>query len=239
MVGRRPAYPGAVPYSTVLLDLDHTLLDSDASESAAFEHTMRFAGVADPAELFDTYRRINLAMWAQVEAGAMSADDVRVLRFEEFNRVSRIDVDPHAMAEVFVAALGANGDLYPGAREMLEEIRVVATLGLVTNGISEVQRARVARLGLDRYFHAIVVSSEEATAKPGSAIFDIAFDRLGSPDRSSAVMVGDSLSSDMAGGYGYGIATCWYNPSGRVADTEFRIDHVVAGFDEIADIVRN
>ena len=93
------AYPGVVPYSTVLFDLDHTLLDSDASEAAAFDHAMRFAGVAEPAELFDTYRRINLAMWARVEAGTLSAEEVRVLRFEEFNRVSHIDTDAHADAD--------------------------------------------------------------------------------------------------------------------------------------------
>lgn len=226
-------------YGTVLFDLDHTLLDSDASEAAAFDHAMRFAGVAEPAELFDTYRRINLAMWARVEAGTLSAEEVRVLRFEEFNRVSHIDTDAHDMAEVFVDALGANGDLYPGALEMLEEIHAVAVLGLVTNGISEVQRARVARLDLGRFFSAIVVSSEESTAKPASAIFDIAFERLGHPGRTSTVMVGDSLSSDMAGGSRYGIATCWYNPSGRLAESNVRLDHVVGGFEEIVDIVRH
>lgn len=234
-----PAYAGDVPYSTVLFDLDHTLMDSDASEAAAFAQTMRTAGVADRPGLFETYRRINLAMWAQVEAGTLLADDVKRLRFEEFNRVAGIDSDPLMMAEVFVAGLGANGDLYPGALAMLEEIQLSAALGLVTNGISEVQRARVTRLGIESLFQAIVVSSEVAAAKPGAAIFDIAFERLGHPERVSTVMVGDSLTSDMAGGRGYGIATCWYNPTGRVPKSDVCLDHVVSGFGEIVDIVRN
>jgi YjjG family noncanonical pyrimidine nucleotidase len=223
-----------VPYSTVLFDLDHTLLDSDASEAAAFAHTMRFAGVADHEPLLDTYRRINLAMWAQVEAGTLLANDVRTKRFESFNRIAGIEADPDAMGDVFVDGLGSFGELYPGALEMLEAVDAVAAMALVTNGISEVQRARVARLDLQRFFDVIVISSEVAASKPGAAIFDIAFERLGRPNRSSTVMVGDSLTSDMAGGHGYGIATCWYNPRGENPALEFELDHVVS---ELADVV--
>jgi YjjG family noncanonical pyrimidine nucleotidase len=226
-----------VPYSTVLFDLDHTLLDSDESESAAFAHTMRFAGVADHEPLLDTYRRINLAMWAQVEAGTMLANEVRTKRFESFNRITGVDADPVDMGEVFVEGLGRFGHLYPGAIEMLEAVGACAVLGLVTNGISEVQRARIARLDLERFLDAIVISSEVATSKPGAAIFDLAFDRLGRPERSSAVMVGDSLSSDMTGGHRYGIATCWYNPAGRNADVDFQLDHVVADLGDVLGVV--
>ena len=226
-----------MPYSTVLFDLDHTLFDSDESETAAFAHTMRFAGLDDHATLLDTYRRINLAMWTQVEAGTMTANDVRTRRFESFNQIAGIDADPVAMGEVFVEGLGSFGGLYLGAIEMLEAVSAVAVMGMVTNGISEVQRARVARLDLERFFDAIVISSEVATSKPGPAIFDIAFERLGRPDRLSTVMVGDSLTSDMAGGHGYGIATCWYNPRGEQPAIDFDLDHVVAGLGDIVAVV--
>lgn len=226
-----------MPYSTVLFDLDHTLLDSDESEAAAFAHTMRFAGVADHEPLLDAYRRINLAMWAQVEAGTLMADDVRTKRFEAFNELTGIDADPGAMGDVFVEALGSFGQLYPGAIEMLDTVGAIAALGLVTNGISDVQRARVARLGIERFFDAIVISSEVATSKPGAAIFDIAFERLGRPARSATVMVGDSLTSDMAGGHRYGIATCWYNPRGEHPAVDFELDHVVAELGDVVDVV--
>lgn len=226
-----------MPYATVLFDLDHTLLDSDESEAAAFAHTMRFAGVPDSEQLLDTYRRINMAMWAQVEAGTMLANDVRTKRFESFNRIAGIDADPVAMGEVFVEGLGTFGQLYPGAIEMLETVGEIAVLGLVTNGISDVQRARVSRLAIARFFDAIVISSEVAVSKPGSEIFDIAFEQLGRPDRSSTVMVGDSLTSDMAGGYGYGIATCWYNPRGADASVGFTLDHIVSELSDVVDVV--
>lgn len=97
---------------------------------------------------------------------------------------------------------------------MLDRLSNTVGLALVTNGLGEVQRARLTRLDLERYFDAVVISGEVGTAKPGNAIFDLTFERLGRPDRAGALMVGDSLTSDIRGGADYGIDTCWYNPGG-------------------------
>ena len=47
------------------------------------------------------------------------------------------------------------------------------------------------------------------------AVFDYASEYTRS-DKEKALIVGDSLSSDIQGGHNYGIDTCWYNPQGRV-----------------------
>ena len=72
----------AVPYTALLLDLDHTLLDSDASEMLAFESAMASAGIADPGRYLPAYGQINRALWARVERGEITADQVRTVRFE-------------------------------------------------------------------------------------------------------------------------------------------------------------
>jgi 2-haloacid dehalogenase len=59
----------------------------------------------------------------------------------------------------------------------------------------------------------VIISAEVGWAKPGTEIFDLAFEQLGWPDRSGALMIGDSLTSDIQGGINYGIDTCWYNPT--------------------------
>ena len=78
-------------YSTVLFDLDHTLLDSKASEAASFEHTLRSVGVAQPSEHFGTYDSINKALWAEVERGEMTPDDVKTLRFQQLAQTIGLD----------------------------------------------------------------------------------------------------------------------------------------------------
>lgn len=203
-----------MPYSTLLFDLDHTLFDSDTSEALAYDVTMRAAGVDEPSALFETYRRINLGLWAAVERGDIRPIEVRTLRFERMFTEADIDADVDEMAELFVRSLGEHGDLYPGAREVLEGLANRARLALVTNGLSDVQRARLARLDIANLFETVIVSSEVGVTKPRPEIFEIAFDALGNPPKRSAVMIGDSLTSDIAGGTRFGIATCWYNPKG-------------------------
>ncbi len=224
-------------YPTLLFDLDHTLLDSDESERLAYEHTMANIGLADPGAYFDRYVAINRAMWSAVEVGEMQPSDVRHRRFERFTSELGIDADPDRMAEAFVWGLGNFGELYDGARTMLESLANGAVLAMVTNGLSEVQRARIARLGLDRYFHTVVISSEVGATKPRPEIFDLAFEGLGSPDRSTALMIGDSLTSDIAGGHRYGVDTCWYNRHGADRPGSSVITHEIADLGALVDIV--
>jgi YjjG family noncanonical pyrimidine nucleotidase len=226
-----------VHYSTVLLDLDHTLFDSDASESAAFAQAMRVADIEDPGRHIATFQRINLELWATVERGEVTPQQVRTRRFEQLAEEAALDADPLIMADSYVAGLAANGELYPGTREVIERLGEQLTLAMVTNGLSEVQRARVERLGIERHFDAIVISAEVGTAKPGTKIYDIVFGRLGNPSRESALMVGYSLSSDIQGGTNYGIATCWYNPNGKSARAVDRVTHEIRRLEELLEIV--
>lgn len=220
-------------YSTILLDLDHTLFDSDTSEAAALEAALQVAGLRSSAEHTKTYQDINLALWAAVERGELIPQQVRNLRFERLVAKLHLDADYLQLADVFVAALAANGDLYAGAREVIEQLSERATLAMVTNGLGEVQHSRIERLEIGRYFDAVVVSADVGASKPGRQIFDIVFSELGNPERSSALMVGDSLSSDIRGGTDYGIATCWYNPRAKVAGPSDDITYEIRDLSEL------
>ncbi len=224
-------------YSTLLFDFDHTLFDSDTSETNAFAKTLTCCGVADPAAHFATYQRINRTLWSAVERGEMDPGQVHTKRFERLATAIGLDVAPARMAATYGQAMGANGDLYPGARAALEQLRTRAHLAMVTNGISEIQRARIDRLDIANYFDTIVVSSEVGVSKPSKTIFDITFERLGGPDKETAVIIGDSLSSDIQGGRNYGIATCWYNPNRKATETHHTITHQITNLDEIHALV--
>ena len=226
------------PYTTVLFDLDHTLLDSDASEALAFESALRGIGIDEPGVHFGDYDRINRSLWAAVERSEVLPARVRTLRFEQLLAAIGHDADAVELADEFAAGLGRHGDLYPGALEMLAALAENASLALVTNGLSDVQRARVERLDIAQFFDAVIISGEVGVSKPSAAIFDIAFDQLGSPSRADALMVGDSLTSDIQGGVNSGIATCWYNPSRRDAAAGSRFDHEIESLGHLIDVVR-
>lgn len=223
-------------YTSLLFDLDHTLLDSDESERLAYAHTMEKIGLDDPQAHFRRYVTINREMWAAVEAGDMQPSEVRHRRFERFTIELGIDADPDEMADAFVYGLGQFGDLYDGAREVLESLAQLATLAMVTNGLSDVQRTRIERLGLEPYFQTVIISSEVGVTKPRPEIFDLTFEALGSPDRSAALMIGDSLTSDIRGGRDYGIDTCWYNPHGKTGGDGDHVTHEIENLASLTDI---
>lgn len=198
---------------------------------------MRAIGVDDPMAHLATYIGINTALWAAVERRELTPGQVRLLRFEQLTAALHLDADPAFMADEFARGLAECGELYPGARAVLETLAGVASLALVTNGLSDVQRGRIERLGLDELFAAVVISAEVGTSKPAASFFDIAFERLGGPERTTTLMVGDSLTADVRGGADYGTATCWYNPHERATPAEPRIDHVIASLAELPTIV--
>jgi YjjG family noncanonical pyrimidine nucleotidase len=227
----------AVQYSTFLLDLDHTLFDTDTSETAAFLQAMSIAGITQPHSYERLFRRINLELWAAVERGEATPQYVKTHRFERLALEAGLDADPVAMADAYVAGLGETGGLYSGARQVLDIIGQHASLALVTNGLSEVQRRRIERTGIVDYFDAVVISAEIGVAKPAAEIFDIAFAQLDMPPKDSALMVGDNLTSDILGGANYGIATCWYNPKRKAAGPADRISHEISALNELLHYV--
>jgi 2-haloacid dehalogenase len=226
-----------VGYSTVLLDFDYTLLDSDASSQAAFHQLMTACGVTDPREHFAAFEVINMALWRQVEDHTLTPDEVHVSRFELLAPTIGSPLSPQRMADIYSEGMGANGELYPDALELLDTLAGRVSLAMVTNGVGAIQRARVARLKLDQYFDAIVISGEVGTAKPGAAIFDITFERMGGPSKADVLMVGDSLSSDIRGGSNYSIDTCWYNPAGGSVERGAAPTHVIEGLKDLSMVV--
>jgi len=201
-------------YTTILFDLDHTLLDSDASEQEAFAVTMHSIDVEPTTEVFAVYHGINQALWRRVEAGEASPNDVKVRRFEQLLSELGVVGDPQEMGATFVQGLADNGDLYEGARSLLESLSGRVRMALVTNGIGAVQRGRIARLDLGGYFEAIAISGELHMSKPDPAIFDHVLSEMDVDDRAGVVMVGDNLASDIAGAANAGIDSIWFDRHG-------------------------
>jgi 2-haloacid dehalogenase len=226
-----------VRYETLLWDLDHTLLDSEASETMAFDRALGSAGIDDPRRFLPKYVQINRELWAGVERSETTPDEVKDARFVELVSVTDLDADPRSLAESFVVGLGACGELFEGAESVLEQVSAHGTLALVTNGLRTVQRARIARLGLERFFDFVVISSEVGAAKPSVEFFEIVFEKLGSPPLETALMIGDSLTSDIQGGNNFGIDTCWYNPTGQPNCSDAEATHEIKQLSQVVDLV--
>ena len=65
---------------------------------------------------------------------------------------------------------------------------------------------------LYRFFETVFVSQEIGHNKPSKAYFDACFSTISGFDKEKAMIVVDSLSSDIKGGINAGIKTVWVNP---------------------------
>lgn len=232
-----PRYEAPMRYSNLVFDFDHMLFDTDASEALAFSHSLQKHGVDAPDEMLDSYRRINHALWRQVELGSITPNELKTQRFDTLAQEEGLSFDTNEVAEDYTIGLAQFGELYEGATELIEHLALSRRLSMITNGLSAVQRGRLERVGLSDAFEPLVISGEVGVAKPSSEIFDFVFDVHPKPSRDSFVMIGDSLTSDVQGGINAGIDTCWFDRH-RSGPGDLQPTHVIQSLDELHLVVR-
>jgi len=203
-----------VEYQWLLLDADGTLFDYDRAEMQALRLTFEAAGHSFHPAYAEAYRRINAAIWLEFERGQITQALLRTRRFALLFDEAGLDLDLEHFSSAYLRNLALGIDLVDGAQEMLRALHGRVGLALITNGLKDVQRPRLERSAIGGYFDAVVISEEVGAAKPDPAIFDAALARMGHPRREQVLVVGDSLTSDVAGANRSGIDACWFNPAG-------------------------
>jgi 2-haloacid dehalogenase len=118
------------------------------------------------------------------------------------------------------------------ARELCEKLAGKYCLYCITNGETATQHSRLTGNGLNEYFSGIFVSETIGYQKPSLNYFRTVFNAIGHFSPKKAIIVGDSLTSDIAGGKNTGIDTCWYNPSGKTAEPALAADYEIRRLDE-------
>ena len=217
----------------LFLDLDDTILDFARAERVALEKTLGAFGVEPSPDRMDLYSRINKDCWKRMERGELTKDRLRVVRFALFLEALGISADVEAVAEAYVENLSVGHWFLPGAEEAVERLSGKYRLFLASNGMAAVQRGRMTSANLYRFFEQSFVSEEMGAAKPSRAYFDAAFARIPGFDPSRAMMVGDSLTSDIQGGINAGIATCWINPGSKPRRTDIIPDYEITALSEL------
>ncbi|MFZ0547844.1 MAG: YjjG family noncanonical pyrimidine nucleotidase [Candidatus Promineifilaceae bacterium] len=224
-------------YKWILFDADNTLFDYDAAERGALSSTFEELGRPLLPEHVATYRQINHRNWLAFEQGEITQAVLRVRRFEQFITALEMKEEPLPVSQRYLFHLGNRTDLIEGALELMETLHGRIGLMMITNGLKDVQRSRLKQSEIGRFFSDVVISEEVGFAKPDGRIFDIAFERMGNPQKSEVLVVGDSLTSDIQGGLDYGVDTCWFNPGKRPNTLDKEVSFEIGQLAELTQIL--
>lgn len=222
----------------LFLDLDDTILDFHKAERLAVAKTFREFGLEPTDAVLTRYHEINKQHWQRLETGEITRDQVLTGRFQVLFKELGHAVDPESVARSYERNLGIGHYYLPGAREALEELRGKYRLFLASNGTASVQHSRLESAGLYPVFERVFVSQELGFNKPAREFFDACAAQIPGYDPAKAMMVGDSLSSDIRGGKNAGIQTCWVNPEHKAAQANLAPDYEIESLSQLPALLR-
>lgn len=222
----------------LFLDLDDTILDFHKAERIALSKTLRDFGLEPTDAVLTRYHIINRRHWEALERGEMTRDQVQEGRFRVlFAELGRA-VDAVAVTRAYESNLGIGHYFLPGAREAVERLHEKYRLFLASNGTASVQHSRLTSAGLYPYFEKVFVSQEIGFNKPSKEYFDACFAQIPGFEPKNAIMVGDSLTSDILGGIRAGIKTCWVNPGHLEARADIPADYEIEALSQLESLLQ-
>ena len=219
----------------LFLDLDDTILDFHKAERIALSKTIRDFGVEPTEEVLGRYHVINKWHWEQLEQGKLSREEVLQNRFGVLFSELGVAADKEACARAYEKNLSVGHFFLPGAEKAVEALSKKYRLYLASNGTASVQAGRMTSANLYRFFEKAFVSQEIGYNKPSREYFDRCFAQIPDFDPAKAMMVGDSLTSDIQGGINAGILTCWVNPDHKTG--HIKPDYEIEALSQLYDLL--
>ncbi|MEM8585556.1 MAG: YjjG family noncanonical pyrimidine nucleotidase [Bacteroidota bacterium] len=223
-------------YNWLLFDADNTVWDFSAAEAASLRSCLESLDVQWSKDILTTYRQINHAAWRDYENGLIDSISLRTIRFQRLIETLNLDTNATYLSTLYRHGLARSDHFMPTAKETLQVLRPHYKMGLITNGLSEVQRPRLKNTGLNDFFDFVIISDEVGVAKPHAAFFDLAFAEMNGARPEEALVIGDNPVSDMLGAQLYGCATCWMDLGGEKSP-ERETDYSIKKLSELTDIL--
>ncbi len=220
-------------YQYIFLDLDDTILDFHKAEAIAVTKAFVSLGIAPTEALVCRYSEINQMHWQMLERGECTREQVLVDRFAHLFQERGIQANALECKESYENFLCMGHYFITGAEEILPYLAEKYQLYLASNGTARVQDSRLKSAGIRPYFQDVFVSERMGSHKPSLTFFEACFAQIPGFDRAKALMIGDSLTSDMQGGGNAGIDTCWYNPKGAARMDGMKINYEIQNLLEL------
>lgn len=178
-------------------DLDNTLVDQSGALREWAERFVTDRGIDPAAVDFLAVKSATAATWTEYAA--------------EFKRHFQLPDSVEQLVNNVTMTYPQFFVLDEAVSEGLRRLRAEGwRLGIITNGATTMQNAKIDHAGLRELVDGVFVSETEGTRKPERLIFERAAAALGVQlDYPYGWMVGDTLDADIDGGLGAGLRTIW------------------------------
>jgi len=235
-------------YEAVFFDLDNTLYPyapcDEAGKRAALAAFGDHGYEMDRSTFDELYATARREAKREVRGTAASHE-----RFLYFKRALRIHADTHdaaaalATGKAYWDGFMAEMDPCNGVASTLATLRDAGVaVAVVTNLTARVQLEKLVRLGVDEHVDRLVTSEEVGREKPSAIPFATALSAFDLRP-SEALVVGDNVEADIAGGNAVGADTALFVADGDApADAELRVReqprYRLDAFGDVTEVVR-
>lgn len=206
-------------YRALFLDIDDTLFNFKASSHLALKQTFVELQLPYPKDGFEQFTAIDEGLWQKQRAQLLSVSDVLKQRFEIFCEVLHLHGYASRFQDVFQEQLSHAAVLEPQVVTVLTHLKQRYKLYAASNGLLQMQLARLQHAQLKHFFTDVYVSDAVGYAKPNPLFFEHCL-KASQFDSTAVLMIGDSLEADMLGAYQSSIDRCWYNPKQKKLSLE-------------------
>ena len=224
-------------YTTLLFDVDDTLLDFKKNEQVAFATLFQKLNLPLTTDIFARYQEINHKLWSEFEHGLISKDQVIHTRFRKLAEEFQLDYSNQPVEEWYQNELANGAFMMDGAYELCEKFSKTHRMYIVTNGIATTQYKRLKDSKLDQFFQQIFVSEEIGYQKPAKEFFDYVLEHIPDARKEDMLIIGDSLASDIKGGVLAGIDTCLIQRETKVVEGSIQPKFYIKMLEELEPIV--
>ncbi|KIF05669.1 hydrolase [Streptomyces sp. RSD-27] len=200
-------------------DLDGTLADRQSALSDALTCLTRSRALSPSAE-----------RWLRIEL----ADRATVNDFARLRDAFGLKASAADLWEEYADLMSAAVTCRPEVLEGLARLRAAAwTIGIITNGAGDIQRAKLAATGLADLVDGVAASGDLEIRKPDLRLFELAATRCGVNLADGGWMIGDNPAGDIGGGHQAGLRTIWLR--GRPWPDDLPAAHHVV--DDVTDAI--
>ena len=228
-------------YKSIFFDLDRTLWDFERNLAETFrdlydEHRLTFFGISDFDAFFARYKEENRKLWDQYRKGEITKNFLKVERYHR--ALLAFGVDERGLATAlsrdYIRLSPLKTNLLPNTIEVLDYLSEKYSMHIITNGFEEVQRLKLERSGLRKYFDKIIISERAGYKKPSPEVFRYSVIKAGARTEES-IMIGDDLMVDIKGAMNFGMDQIWFNYTREVAD--FKPTHIINDLSELKNLL--